>query len=708
MVNFNFFYKPMTFSHMSTNETNIQDMLEKKIRLIRDNVGTSAFTDAFLGDVNMRKNFFDYSYNFINTKIQTELNDNMTNDNVQQLVGSEDVFLVFKGGNVMGIYFDKYFANIDNVDDYKKFFKVSDVDYTLYIKTNDNSRFIQIKYFVKNILINALKEISETFDIILNKNKLNYVVSENEYEDKDNTYDDFSYINYVNIKKLFSTFDDVVNNEISNETKMTLLLANSKTHTLFSLCNIIKSMQIINGHIDIHNFSTIIKNLKQKCSNILNTKLNILAKDFYNDKRVDTLKNSLVEKLNEEKLLNITYFERLINVNKNIVDTFVFDKNKDAVNLNDVQIVARDHVVVLANDDANEQTKIYNIDNKSTHYISHNNAINVHGVKIFTSFDLSRIKFNIVLNNHILKNNIPINLKIPSEFLDISIPNFRDLSRELFFDHLKIDYKNPEMIELKYENNNEKLSTRIYAYSIEDVLSDLIHVLFYQKAMTPWLDGKYDKRLSRMIFFYLLNKKTQKRESIVKLSIMCEDISVFPIPLSENKSFEILLPHFVIFYYPSDNNVDINHGECIDKLMDIQAKFEKKIHNHELFDIDGEFHSDYECLLPAIFTLIFYSVQICLFNKGGNENKNIALHNINYLYKLYNIAQVDENYVTEKDGIIESFSKFIQQFGNIKKIIKNIEKSKTTIQLGGKKNSSYYAKYTKYKQKYIDLKNLID
>ncbi len=159
--------------------------------------------------------------------------------------------------------------------------------------------------------------------------------------------------------------------------------------------------------------------------------------------------------------------------------------------------------------------KIYNSQN--IHYISINKCINYNYLNDTKniSFDLYRVKFNIILNDN---NNININdnindndtnytiikkksLFIPSEFIDVSIPLFNDQNLQ----HLRTEI---------YNNNNyykifNFIETKDYMYNILSYSDygnyyDLLNTLFIQ-TNPAWIDQKYEKRLIRLFIFYFKN-----------------------------------------------------------------------------------------------------------------------------------------------------------------------------------------------------------
>jgi hypothetical protein len=167
----------------------------------------------------------------------------------------------------------------------------------------------------------------------------------------------------------------------------------------------------------------------------------------------------------------------------------------------------RNSSLVLTKNNALEDTNIIDINRQKYHYISYNETIRkVRGKGASTvDFDLMRSKFNIIINKDGVANfndepNNNHRLKIPSEFIDVSIPRYEDLSRIGFFEH--IQHHGYEPIKLTFGAQNP--NTSVYAYSCTEVLEDLLYTLFSQNQFEPWLDRKYGKRILRSVVLLII------------------------------------------------------------------------------------------------------------------------------------------------------------------------------------------------------------
>ena len=70
--------------------------------------------------------------------------------------------------------------------------------------------------------------------------------------------------------------------------------------------------------------------------------------------------------------------------------------------------------------------------------------------------------------NIIEKNGINHRAKVPSEFIDVSIPRFEDGGRKEFFEHIHNHGNVPVMLILNNQHTN------IFAYSPTELLEDLV------------------------------------------------------------------------------------------------------------------------------------------------------------------------------------------------------------------------------------------
>jgi hypothetical protein len=185
--------------------------------------------------------------------------------------------------------------------------------------------------------------------------------------------------------------------------------------------------------------------------------------------------------------------------------------HRERFNVNDISINGINDLLYCTN---NVDKTLYNNEiSNNYHYISYNSSINVNycNINSHIAFDLLRSKLNFTLNSSYIKKFAPdilrnwklTKLKIPSEFIDISIVGYEDS----FYNHLINDSSyfqkyNLEVPVNPFTNNKfvvESFNTSYFIY-------DLVIILFGQNHITtPWLDIKYAKRLRRLFFIYAIN-----------------------------------------------------------------------------------------------------------------------------------------------------------------------------------------------------------
>jgi hypothetical protein len=124
-----------------------------------------------------------------------------------------------------------------------------------------------------------------------------------------------------------------------------------------------------------------------------------------------------------------------------------------------------------------------------------------------------RIKFNINLENYMKKDNIMLPVyKIPSEFIDLSIPNYFDSGRTKLTSEIK---HTGSIYTYKIDLNGKKFY--IDSYNTSQLLEDIIYVLYSQNSYIPWIDVKYEKRIERFIILLIMSMLDLKADGNYEL-----------------------------------------------------------------------------------------------------------------------------------------------------------------------------------------------
>ena len=802
MTSENFYNNPNgLFSYINNTYKNEMSNYEtKKIRSVRD-ITTSVFTDTFLNDINKRIQFLNYTYHIINIKLQTNIDEELINNNLIPLTDDEDVYLVFKGGNVMNHFFYKLF-NIESDQIKKEYFKISDVDYSIYIKTIYNNRFILLKSFVKKILMRTLEEISLFFNNYY-RNIMNDIKPTNEilYQ-SENTIDEtikkniignidssiiygyyneckrilkFINSNYkpdnpINLNVLYDLISTKINlndeylllfKKPDNNYDTTLILKlmvffkinkilnyffNDKKHNLNNTLAIENDDDDdddinIDSNKELEYKSIILKNLKEyldknteykldfesdrfkKVTEDNINKLNIIFEQ-YNKQLINNLYNSnfyekdlfemfkinLGNKIKEHINKNLVLYESISNTNGNNLITYNFRPiNKDVV----INFSKESNMYIYNKDDPTKQYEIKESNVKSEHYISYNSIINIlpsSNQNKVMNFDLARIKFGIrgkiihdkkidILNTdiNIYEKKNKKKLRIPSEFIDVSISNLTDSLRLHYLD----EYMNKE----PYIFKNKDIA--IYAFSIDDLSDDLETVLTNQNSIFPWIDNKYSKRLERLLVFKHLEghlKNKQNKENIKLLIELCKKI--------KTNNYIIKFEDIKIFI--NDDNIDADHKDIILNFLFDSYYSLKSNQNNKL-----NYKPEYNNIVSLLKILVIHNK--LLFTKLNNIDIVLPKEAIE-IYNSYRNDILLESITKDEDFnlLLNKYKTLIDNIitynydeydNNINQNIKNI----TVEPLDGifkyiitNKYSLYHDKYMKYKLKYKQLKKELD
>jgi hypothetical protein len=330
-------------------------------RIFRDQV-TSAYTSIFLNDNTMRALFLDYTYSIIYFSIQCKINKELLSNNFKPLDGTEGIYLMFKGGNVMNHYYSAYFnqlnqhgnnlfvkcasdSNINNFNDNTTFgnflngirrnFMISDVDYSVYIKTEHNHRFIILREIVTRILSHALETITNFFNTYINNVILNRQQHVN--NNTPNTTDRFNGIfgfdpdDTCNSHSFNYQLREILNNQdFINEIKNPNLNIQACTFdTKTILIKIIHVIELIQNDFNLQGGNI------QRNSKIF--KNAYIIQNLYTIKYLNTLSGDKILTVNIDKngnvqnVGNIFNVDNLIQTYQNYVDLLILKKQDDII-----------------------------------------------------------------------------------------------------------------------------------------------------------------------------------------------------------------------------------------------------------------------------------------------------------------------------------------------------------------------------------------
>ncbi len=782
--------------------------------------------------------FLDYTfhrlYAEVITNIDMKLIDAIPIDfnnreiHIKPLVGVERLFLIFKGGTLMKNYFDDYIDqvidnaqnftsndirnkyqninitdlifNIDanqninpdanNPDEVRVFknrilkpnFKISDTDYSMFINSTTNERFLVIHKYAIQLLGKAFErmtgECDEYYNNVINNRPINANIPAHYNQSNETLPLNPHNVQLLNTLRIFLDDNQNVINIIGAPNVGAL-------NALLNAANLMVPINVflqqfwrpINNLYDCYNNIAIISLLRYifKLNNIFQNAFNILyggnnpANDvnlaeinryitvqieiyinikfrllknnqFYTNEKLDIVKQRLVN-----YYTNIPAGDPLFNpkfeagddpryITKKI-DRYQLDHN----NLNNPNLVVNDIVfaprhssLLVTNNNAIVNVILTDIDRDKNHYVSYNESIRkVRGQGLSTvDFDLMRSKFNIVLNKvgAVTLNGQPHMLKIPSEFIDVSIPRFDDLSRIGFFEH--IQHHGFEPVKLDFPNVPNNQNTAIYSYSCSEVLEDLLYTLFSQNQFEPWLDKKYGKRILRSIVLLIiiiryeqqLNRNlpqaqqdalfTDNLNTYVELFELCFAIEQYIGNIAANPGVQHPYPYHIVARY-LDGYDHANPNNPNNRILEEFLRSIRTFKRNWLHEKQNRFnifiHERYTIVKALVKNLILWSF---LYEFNNNDLINGMNHlSLHYLQTpLYmQIPPVpnglnDINYARNSFG---TMIRMVYDYGFKLLYLVDNHPGQRNINLappanpllGG--NNSYYEKYLKYKQKYL-------
>jgi hypothetical protein len=572
-------------------------------RLYRDTI-TDTFVQTIFSDSIKLNLFIDYCFYEIYSNSKSRINKMLHEHNLPCLNSNESINVIFKGGNVMSFFYndtlsyftsekkldvklgnvinffieqklvsDKYHiilndlikeSNIQNInevgtindylEDQKKNFKISDVDFSFTIICDHPIKFklisqlcgiiiieslINIKNFFNSYYLNVtsddqqeIKDIEEiemfdSYDSPVNKisdiyeseiNKLRNVINENTLLNKDiinfyfkNDYHLLFILFYAHPKS--NSYFDTEDKEYINVINLRLVISIYEYLTLF---------EIYNNKLKFLTFeeNKILLKLIYGCEaikryHLLNKKKKLLANNFYTLEEINTLLENISKKYNSDTTPGLynTLYENIKIFKDNIIKynlkaplstNLIFNKYKKGLitKNNNIDIKGRNNFMIkYINDYAVIETLNFEESKDNYHFITFNNVLYMKNeVSPTIAFDLYRIKFNFVLNNLVEINDKLASYNIPSEFIDVSMPNYDDSSLHHFIENYK---KNGLYI---YERKQDNYYFFWNAYSLQQLFEDIFKVLLKSITVIPWYDIKYAKRINRALLLYLLIK----------------------------------------------------------------------------------------------------------------------------------------------------------------------------------------------------------
>jgi hypothetical protein len=203
-------------------------------------------------------------------------------------------------------------------------------------------------------------------------------------------------------------------------------------------------------------------------NNIYQNKKNAIVRtDFYQKEKIDAFKKDMAARLNAvfTKSDPIEKYDFTSDGLKGVPKTVRMEREVDVKN---ILIPKRSSMLISSSNDHVTQMELDECSNSGYHYMTYNNIILVYD-PIHVAFDLMRSKINVSCSGSFQKNGKDTTLLISSEFIDISIPKWRDTGRDLFLDHGKV-------YDMSYVDGDMKVN--IVACDMEELRLGVQYVLF--------------------------------------------------------------------------------------------------------------------------------------------------------------------------------------------------------------------------------------
>lgn len=690
-----------TFSHQLSGLSNEKSLsVTNPVRAYRDST-TDAFVKNILNNETLRFLFLDYTFHLINSKICTEINDYLTSNHYAPLTGEENVYFVFKGGNVMNHFMELHLASIENIfkkiplknvsrkyqiklddptltnfDDYftklKENFKISDVDYSLYVRASSHARFLLIHEGSLRILARALDQISIHFDSIYESMKpaqlIDVLDTNDDVNDEDPFVERYHQLKELMIDERFTPYWNIIKKELNNtpfnqisahklnkeyfDAIMKSILdgvefvnqINTDTSYLtkiYQLITVIQYLQTIkylgiensNYNINVSNVTNLDSELKSHLDNLLMKKYDHLrVSEFYTVEKINQLKTDLMAAL--DKLVNEERYEEINNGLKVERTKYQLVKTPQ---MDDLQILKRGNFIVKSNNNPLEQELSFNTDESKFHYLTFNNIINITRATNKLNFDLMRIKFNVKAVNHIFKVNDKLkDVSIPSEFIDVSIPFYDDVAGQHYINHSAY-----HLTKISLRNETIKRNIIVQAYGLDDLVHDLSYVLFGQNYFVPWLDPKYNKRIIRFIFNGIVDAyhhdclENQCTPHLIKIY---KDLLDFSTQMLEFVQGKTKYPYEVCNKFIATTNHSLDHIKSV--IDDTMIHYPKLLFKH-LLTIDEHYEQMEDILRMTMVCakLLTVEEQWLFINKYRNDYKYVPIDRAEFAEYMKDFAQ---------------------------------------------------------------------
>lgn len=649
----------------------------------------------------------------------------------------------------------------DSIQDFvdsilKPKFGISDIDYSIYINTATDARYLLIHGIVIKLLHVILDYITKKFDIHL-KNILNGITAVEKPQQYVETneiinvydhpyfnisknlknifcnnrliadvkrYDGYTPIPYFNVKvQYYNKFDDlslkdrlvyVLNLFNHNMSNNKLEISMYILYFMFDIVSYSEYLDKININFLDHklNLENIRVYINQNIAILIESKeYDLFVIPYYDINEIDTIKKNLASKFSDLPADSPELRTKIAPGGEGTKDMTYRLINHKSITENDFEFRPKDCM-----DQTAKQDMPYGITTTTKmcdkiHYITYNSTIRLQRGPSITDFDLIRSKINLVMiGNHFLKNNkVVATMPLPSEFIDISVPRFDDSSKTGYLSELKHSSGLPYLLTLKTSAGK---NVCLNSYGPSDMMHDLLFVLFSQQLTEPWLDTKFQKRIIRAIYFIVLNRSL--KTSSTGNSKYLDNFLVFidycisiknNIENSNNMDYLAILEQMVVSRnnITKENSMDV----IIFYIKNLELKNREAIEMFTNGIVGSVISDDFSDVKEVVVSLLYWVNVIHKSNEDIKDYVNIGRNIYRWVPIVANNTHELNMRVTE---IKNNLSKLIDTIINIGiKIyyIYNvfIDSGIMVNMKGGNENkATYEQKYLKYKNKYLAQK----
>lgn len=611
------------------------DRLNSHLEL--NSVVTNSVIDNIFGD-DIIRNIFIKLVTLIEPWIYLHTNIKLVDNEHLPLIGEETINLIARGENVISYYFNeekkKYsdpngffdqimqfispkitqltqttqsrLPNETFFEKYSNYFKISDIDFNLNIKTSTINRFEVIEKYAIESLIEILNILTDGFDLLHDYSdnfdllKLSFTkvtsipvknISIDYYSEKLNVIKQMMAIpnfKYSTELMLHPTSQNLQNARQSNfklvkliEMQLEELMLVTDDIMFFPYIYYFSKMSgktLSRPFINYDKFNNAIRNEINKYFDLL------VEYQLYDIQKRKNTVTDILSKLNELK--HKTFYINSSNIDATseeyVMDAF-FDKINlpSHINANNLETIPTQSTYLYNDIEGVQKIPIEKITSKK-HFIVMDQTLasSTRADTYIVDLDTIKVKLNIILKNTLLNDKLT-QLAVPADFIDITVNRINSTA---YVDIVSAPYK---LINLQ-GNADEKLPIKVH--DKKTLIRDLMKNLFDGEHFLPWHIDNYDQALMRLLFLLNIDEHeyiqfinnlltSDNKKSIVDYTMFYrfdyESYSFYNLvwidPVIAKKYYEI--EHIIKFVLVMDELIKLSDQEFNNILKDFQSSY---------------------------------------------------------------------------------------------------------------------------------------